>query len=124
MKEERLKKNSEGAPEILSWVNRSRKIEQIKNVEKKKALQLSKIFEEQVSIFYLYFLALCLKNMFISRDAKNQYDGMQFCRTTLFKEKVKMRRQGSTVAVCYYFTSTSCFLIITNIMCMYACRTA
>ncbi|ESR44918.1 hypothetical protein CICLE_v10000233mg [Citrus x clementina] len=50
MKEERLKKNSEGAPEILSWVNRSRKIEQIKNVEKKKALQLSKIFEEQDNI--------------------------------------------------------------------------
>lgn len=69
MKEERLKKNSEGVSEVLSWVNRSRKIEQIKNAEKKKALQLSKIFEEQVSIFYLYFLALCLKNMFISRDA-------------------------------------------------------
>lgn len=123
MKGERLKKNSEGASEILSWVNQSRKIEQRKNDEKKKALQLSKIFEEQVSIFYLYFLALCLKNMFISRDAKNQYDGMHFCRT-MFKEKVKMRRQGSTIAVCYYFISTSCFLIITNVMCMYACRTA
>lgn len=50
MKEERLKKNSEGVSEVLSWVNRSRKIEQIKNAEKKKALQLSKIFEEQDNI--------------------------------------------------------------------------
>lgn len=48
IKEERLKKNSECVPDVLAWVNRSRKIEEKKNAEKEKALQLSKIFEEQV----------------------------------------------------------------------------
>lgn len=48
MKEQRLTKSTEGAPEILSWVNKSRKIEEKRNAEKEKALQLSKIFEEQV----------------------------------------------------------------------------
>ncbi|XP_042055404.1 SART-1 family protein DOT2-like isoform X2 [Salvia splendens] len=47
MKEERLMKKSEGAPDILSWVNKSRKIEEKRNAEKEKALQLSRIFEEQ-----------------------------------------------------------------------------
>ncbi|KAJ8551672.1 hypothetical protein K7X08_021687 [Anisodus acutangulus] len=47
MKEERLKKKSEGASEVLSWVNKSRKIEEKRNAEKERALQLSKIFEEQ-----------------------------------------------------------------------------
>ncbi|KAM3283032.1 SART-1 family protein DOT2 [Capsicum chacoense] len=47
MKEERLKKKSEGASEVLAWVSKSRKIEEIRNVEKERALQLSKIFEEQ-----------------------------------------------------------------------------
>nr|XP_027070539.1 SART-1 family protein DOT2-like [Coffea arabica]XP_027070540.1 SART-1 family protein DOT2-like [Coffea arabica]XP_027070541.1 SART-1 family protein DOT2-like [Coffea arabica] len=47
MKEERVNKKSEGASEVLSWVNRSRKIEDRKNSEREKALQLSKIFEEQ-----------------------------------------------------------------------------
>lgn len=47
MKEERLKKNSEGS-EVLAWVTRSRKLEEKKNSEKEKAKQLSKIFEEQV----------------------------------------------------------------------------
>lgn len=47
MKEERLKKKSEGASEVLSWVSKSRKIEEIRNAEKEKALQLSKIFEER-----------------------------------------------------------------------------
>lgn len=46
MKEERLKK-SEGASEVLAWVNRSRKLEEKRNAEREKALQLSKIFEEQ-----------------------------------------------------------------------------
>lgn len=47
MRGQRLMKSSEGAPEILSWVNRSRKIEEKRNAEKEKTLQLSKIFEEQ-----------------------------------------------------------------------------
>ncbi|XP_051130994.1 SART-1 family protein DOT2 isoform X2 [Andrographis paniculata] len=47
MKEERLKKSAEGASEVLSWVNRSRQLEEKMNAEKEKALQLSKIFEEQ-----------------------------------------------------------------------------
>ncbi|XP_071722228.1 LOW QUALITY PROTEIN: SART-1 family protein DOT2-like [Rutidosis leptorrhynchoides] len=50
MKEERMKKNSEGASEILSWVSKSRKIEEKKSVEKQKALQLSRKFEEQDNI--------------------------------------------------------------------------
>nr|GLL29199.1 SART-1 family protein DOT2 isoform X1 [Ipomoea trifida] len=47
MKEERLKKKPEGASEVLSWVNKSRQIEEKRKAEKEKALQLSKIFEEQ-----------------------------------------------------------------------------
>ncbi|KAI3443451.1 hypothetical protein Pfo_000116 [Paulownia fortunei] len=46
MREERMK-SSEGASEVLSWVNRSRKLEEKRNAEKEKALQLSKVFEEQ-----------------------------------------------------------------------------
>ncbi|KAG9134699.1 hypothetical protein Leryth_001023 [Lithospermum erythrorhizon] len=44
MKEERLQTKPESASEVLSWVNRSRKIEE------KKALQRLKIFEEQDNI--------------------------------------------------------------------------
>lgn len=59
MRGERLMKPSEGAPEILSWVNRSRKIEDKRNAEKEKTLQLSKIFEEQVAFnFNLKFIQL------------------------------------------------------------------
>ncbi|XP_052185071.1 SART-1 family protein DOT2 isoform X2 [Diospyros lotus] len=47
MKEERLKTKSEGAPEILAWVNRSRKLQERRSSEKEKALQLKKVFEEQ-----------------------------------------------------------------------------
>ncbi|GAV87806.1 SART-1 domain-containing protein [Cephalotus follicularis] len=47
MKEQRLRKKSEDVPEILAWVHKSRKIEEKKNMEKEKALQLSKVFEEQ-----------------------------------------------------------------------------
>ena len=47
-REERLNKNSEGVSEVLSWVSQSRKLEEKRNAEKEKALQLSKIFEEQV----------------------------------------------------------------------------
>lgn len=48
MKEDRLKKQTEES-EVLDWVKRSRKLEEKKLTEKEKALQLSKIFEEQVS---------------------------------------------------------------------------
>ncbi|KAM3683673.1 hypothetical protein ACB094_12G164700 [Castanea mollissima] len=49
-REERLNKNSEGVSEVLSWVSRSRKLEEKRNAEKEKALQLSKIFEEQDNV--------------------------------------------------------------------------
>lgn len=49
-KEERLKKKKEDVPEVLAWVGRSRKLEDKRNAEKQKALQLSKIFEEQDNI--------------------------------------------------------------------------
>lgn len=61
MKEERLQKKSEGVSEVLSWVYRSRKIEEKKSYEKEKALQLSKIFEEQVSLFRWWFLSSILE---------------------------------------------------------------
>ena len=48
-REERLNKKSEGVSEILSWASRSRKLGEKRNAEKEKALQLSKVFEEQVS---------------------------------------------------------------------------
>ena len=53
MKESRTKKQPEGDSEISAWVSKSRKL------EKKRALQLSKIFEEQVFppfMLYLYFM--------------------------------------------------------------------
>jgi len=53
MKESRTKKQPEGVTEISAWVSKSRKL------EKKRALQLSKIFEEQVFppfMLYLYFM--------------------------------------------------------------------
>ncbi|KAI8022736.1 SART-1 family protein DOT2 [Camellia lanceoleosa] len=50
MKEERMRNKSEGVPEILAWVNKSRKLEERRSSEKEKTLQLSKIFEEQDNI--------------------------------------------------------------------------
>ncbi|KAJ4982428.1 hypothetical protein NE237_033265 [Protea cynaroides] len=50
MKEERLKKKSEGASEVLAWVNKSRNLEEKRNTEKEKAVYLSKVFEEQDNI--------------------------------------------------------------------------
>ncbi|KAM3731478.1 hypothetical protein ACB098_12G166500 [Castanea mollissima] len=49
-REERLNKNSEGVSEVLSWVSWSRKLEEKRKAEKEKALQLSKIFEEQDNV--------------------------------------------------------------------------
>ncbi|WOL12238.1 SART-1 family protein DOT2 [Canna indica] len=51
MKEERTKKKSDdgGTSEILTWVTKSRKLEEKKNAEKE-ALRLSKVFEEQDNI--------------------------------------------------------------------------
>ena len=46
--EEKVKTKSEGGSEILSWVNKSRKIEEHKSVEREKVARLAKIFEEQV----------------------------------------------------------------------------
>ncbi|GAB4859464.1 ESCRT II complex subunit Dot2 [Ancistrocladus abbreviatus] len=50
VKEERLKKKSEGVSEILAWVNRSRRIEEKMNTEKEKAMWRSKILEEQDNV--------------------------------------------------------------------------
>lgn len=50
MKEERLKNKSEGSCDILSWVTKSRKLEEKRNAAKERALQLSKVFEEQDNI--------------------------------------------------------------------------
>lgn len=47
MKEERLKKSSEDTSDVLSWVSKSRKLEEKRNAEREKALYLSKMFEEQ-----------------------------------------------------------------------------
>lgn len=57
-REERLNKKSEGVSEILSWVSRSRKLEEKRIAEKEKALHLSKVFEEQVSCVFVLFLCL------------------------------------------------------------------
>ncbi|XXG80144.1 hypothetical protein AAC387_Pa09g1080 [Persea americana] len=50
MKEERLKKKSEGVSEVLAWVNKSRKLGEKLNADKEKALHLSKVFEEQDNV--------------------------------------------------------------------------
>ncbi|XP_050259977.1 SART-1 family protein DOT2-like [Quercus robur] len=49
-REERLNKNSESVSEVLSWVNRSRKLKEKRIAEKEKALRLSKIFLEQDNV--------------------------------------------------------------------------
>lgn len=62
MKEERLKKKSEGSSDILSWVSKSRKLEEKRNAEKERALQRSKFLEEQVGFCSLVPPALiCCK---------------------------------------------------------------
>lgn len=52
-----MNKKSEGVSEILSWVSRSRKLEDKRNAEKEKAFQLSKVFEEQVS--FVFAVSIC-----------------------------------------------------------------
>lgn len=54
MKESRTKKQPEADSEISAWVNKSRKI------EKKRAFQLSKIFEEQVFSTFISHLEYVL----------------------------------------------------------------
>ena len=60
MKEERSKKRTEDVSEVLSWVNRSRKLQEKKNVLKERALQLSKKFEEQVNLSSSNLFLLCI----------------------------------------------------------------
>ena len=48
MKEERSKTKTGDESDISSWVKKIRKIEAKKNAEKEKALQMSKLLEEQV----------------------------------------------------------------------------
>lgn len=60
MKEERSKKRTEDVSEVLSWVNRSRKLQEKKNVVKERALQLSKKFEEQVNLSSSNLFLLCI----------------------------------------------------------------
>ncbi|KAH9624426.1 hypothetical protein KSS87_003445 [Heliosperma pusillum] len=50
MKEERMKRKSDGASEILSWVNKSRKLEDKIQFERQKAKQRSKILNEQDNV--------------------------------------------------------------------------
>ncbi|KAK9990786.1 hypothetical protein SO802_025771 [Lithocarpus litseifolius] len=52
MEEEEVKevRKSLGVSEVLSWVSRSRKLEEKRNAEKEKALRLSKIFAEQDNV--------------------------------------------------------------------------
>lgn len=49
MKEERLKeKEEENDSEVLSWVSKSRKLEEKRNAEREKAIHRSQALEEQV----------------------------------------------------------------------------
>lgn len=49
MKEERLKeKEEEEDSEVLSWVSKSRKLEEQRIAEREKAIRLSRALEEQV----------------------------------------------------------------------------
>ncbi|GFS43739.1 SART-1 family [Actinidia rufa] len=50
MKEQGLQNKSERDTEILTWINRSRKLEEKRISEKEKAMQLSRVFEEQDNI--------------------------------------------------------------------------
>ena len=44
IREEKVKKTSEGGSKFLSWVNKSRKIEEHKSAEREKVARLAKIF--------------------------------------------------------------------------------
>ncbi|KAD3337475.1 hypothetical protein E3N88_32995 [Mikania micrantha] len=50
VREERLKKKSEEASDVLTWVTKSRKIEEKRNADKEKALHRLKMFEEQDNV--------------------------------------------------------------------------
>lgn len=50
IREEKVKTKMEDGSEILSWVNKSRKIEEHKNAEREKAARLARIFEEQDNV--------------------------------------------------------------------------
>ncbi|PWA60702.1 SART-1 protein [Artemisia annua] len=50
MKEERLKRKSDDSSDVVSWVSKSRKLEDKRNAEKEKALHFSKMFEEQDNV--------------------------------------------------------------------------
>lgn len=71
MREER-KKKAEDASDALSWVARSRKIEEKRNAEKQRVQQLSRIFEEQVFppflgniVFFLFLHNFLLFDIFM-----------------------------------------------------------
>ena len=51
MRDERVKRKSDGSSEISAWVSKSRKQEEKRNAEKEKAVRLSKILDEQVGVF-------------------------------------------------------------------------
>ena len=55
--------SDDGASEILSWVGKSRKLDEKRQAEKEKALRLARALEEQVTIakyFWIYCHELCV----------------------------------------------------------------
>jgi len=44
-----MKKRADDASEILSWVSKSRKLEEKRTVDREKAERISKILDEQVN---------------------------------------------------------------------------
>ena len=102
MKEERTSK-SEASSEILSWVNKTRKLEEKRNIAREKAKWLSKNFEEQV------FVRLCTINsslLLLSVVFFADKVLYSFLRTILVKVEVMMKRQPKTIHVLLLSLST------------------
>ena len=55
--------SDDGVSEILSWVGKSRKLDEKRQAEKEKALRLARALEEQVTIanyFWIYCHEVCV----------------------------------------------------------------
>lgn len=100
MREER-KKKAEDASDALSWVARSRKIEEKRNAEKQRAQQLSRIFEEQVFPPFLgHIISFCFSiNSFLII-----YPMLYLFRTILIKVKMKMAMMAVSFPVQFFHT--------------------
>ena len=115
MKEERLKKTSDGASDVFSWVSKSRKLEEKKKAEREKALHFSKMFEERVSFilltcFPLWINVICLSCIWFF---------LSFCENSgqCDSRRGWWRTTSSPTYISYgLFSSTHIYITIVNLL--------